>query len=162
MRVTLFLFSDFPALHCLYKCYFYREINNKLKLRIFKIQLLFLGKSKRGRRPVSKFLRKQLLRSFCKYIRFGVSYTNVSVVLIITAFWSIFFNQFQNHPEVVEAAREGLKNYGAGLSSVRFICGTQTIHKVISIFLLSYNQIWFLEITEVIILTFLSNFVNRN
>ncbi|KPJ12475.1 2-amino-3-ketobutyrate coenzyme A ligase, mitochondrial, partial [Papilio machaon] len=34
-----------------------------------------------------------------------------------------------NHPEVVEAAREGLKNYGAGLSSVRFICGTQTIHK---------------------------------
>ncbi|XP_048483919.1 2-amino-3-ketobutyrate coenzyme A ligase, mitochondrial [Plutella xylostella] len=34
-----------------------------------------------------------------------------------------------NHPEVVEAAREGLKQYGAGLSSVRFICGTQTIHK---------------------------------
>ncbi|XP_075981326.1 glycine C-acetyltransferase [Anticarsia gemmatalis] len=34
-----------------------------------------------------------------------------------------------SHPEVVEAAREGLKNYGAGLSSVRFICGTQTIHK---------------------------------
>uniref|UniRef100_A0A2H1X150 SFRICE_015301 n=1 Tax=Spodoptera frugiperda TaxID=7108 RepID=A0A2H1X150_SPOFR len=34
-----------------------------------------------------------------------------------------------NHPEVVEAAREGLKKYGAGLSSVRFICGTQTIHK---------------------------------
>ncbi|XP_013187661.2 2-amino-3-ketobutyrate coenzyme A ligase, mitochondrial [Amyelois transitella] len=34
-----------------------------------------------------------------------------------------------NHPEVVEAAREGLKNYGAGLSSVRFICGTQSIHK---------------------------------
>ncbi|XP_049877357.1 2-amino-3-ketobutyrate coenzyme A ligase, mitochondrial [Pectinophora gossypiella] len=34
-----------------------------------------------------------------------------------------------NHPEVVEAAREGLKKYGAGLSSVRFICGTQSIHK---------------------------------
>ncbi|XP_041984415.1 2-amino-3-ketobutyrate coenzyme A ligase, mitochondrial [Aricia agestis] len=34
-----------------------------------------------------------------------------------------------NHPEVVEAAREGLSKYGAGLSSVRFICGTQTIHK---------------------------------
>ncbi|CAG5055618.1 unnamed protein product [Parnassius apollo] len=34
-----------------------------------------------------------------------------------------------NHAEVVEAAREGLKKYGAGLSSVRFICGTQTIHK---------------------------------
>ncbi|KAI8420054.1 hypothetical protein MSG28_008643 [Choristoneura fumiferana] len=34
-----------------------------------------------------------------------------------------------NHPEVVEAAREGLRKYGAGLSSVRFICGTQTLHK---------------------------------
>ncbi|XP_050352826.1 2-amino-3-ketobutyrate coenzyme A ligase, mitochondrial [Nymphalis io] len=34
-----------------------------------------------------------------------------------------------NHPEVVEAAREGLSKYGAGLSSVRFICGTQTMHK---------------------------------
>ncbi|XP_053614917.1 2-amino-3-ketobutyrate coenzyme A ligase, mitochondrial [Plodia interpunctella] len=34
-----------------------------------------------------------------------------------------------SHPEVVEAAREGLSKYGAGLSSVRFICGTQSIHK---------------------------------
>ncbi|CAG9564101.1 unnamed protein product [Danaus chrysippus] len=34
-----------------------------------------------------------------------------------------------NHPEVVEASREALSKYGAGLSSVRFICGTQTIHK---------------------------------
>ncbi len=34
-----------------------------------------------------------------------------------------------NHPEVIAAAREGLSKYGFGLSSVRFICGTQTIHK---------------------------------
>jgi glycine C-acetyltransferase len=34
-----------------------------------------------------------------------------------------------NHPEVIAAAREGLDKYGFGLSSVRFICGTQTIHK---------------------------------
>ncbi|XP_045452478.1 2-amino-3-ketobutyrate coenzyme A ligase [Melitaea cinxia] len=34
-----------------------------------------------------------------------------------------------NHPEVVEAAKNGLSRYGAGLSSVRFICGTQTLHK---------------------------------
>ncbi len=31
--------------------------------------------------------------------------------------------------EIVEAAKEGLEDYGFGLSSVRFICGTQTIHK---------------------------------
>jgi glycine C-acetyltransferase len=34
-----------------------------------------------------------------------------------------------NHPKLVEAAREGLEKYGYGLSSVRFICGTQVIHK---------------------------------
>jgi len=34
-----------------------------------------------------------------------------------------------NHPEVVKAAEDALKEYGFGLSSVRFICGTQTIHK---------------------------------
>jgi len=33
-----------------------------------------------------------------------------------------------NHPEVVEAAAEGLRTHGFGLSSVRFICGTQDIH----------------------------------
>jgi len=34
-----------------------------------------------------------------------------------------------SHPEVVEAGKAALDKYGAGLSSVRFICGTQTIHK---------------------------------
>ena len=33
------------------------------------------------------------------------------------------------HPEVVRAAHEGLDRWGYGLSSVRFICGTQSIHK---------------------------------
>jgi glycine C-acetyltransferase len=34
-----------------------------------------------------------------------------------------------NHPDVVAAALEGLKTWGYGLSSVRFICGTQSVHK---------------------------------
>src|SRR5262245_52625974 len=34
-----------------------------------------------------------------------------------------------NHPEIVNAAFEGLKAWGYGLSSVRFICGTQDVHK---------------------------------
>ena len=33
------------------------------------------------------------------------------------------------HPEVIAAAHEGLENWGYGLASVRFICGTQQIHK---------------------------------
>src|SRR3954447_15466238 len=34
-----------------------------------------------------------------------------------------------NHPAVVEAAHQGLGAFGYGLSSVRFICGTQDLHK---------------------------------
>lgn len=34
-----------------------------------------------------------------------------------------------NHPAVVDAARRALDEWGYGLASVRFICGTQTIHK---------------------------------
>jgi len=34
-----------------------------------------------------------------------------------------------SHPKVVEAARKALDTWGYGMSSVRFICGTQTIHK---------------------------------
>lgn len=34
-----------------------------------------------------------------------------------------------NHPEIIAAAEAGLKQWGFGLASVRFICGTQSIHK---------------------------------
>jgi len=34
-----------------------------------------------------------------------------------------------SHPEVVKGAKDALDKYGNGLSSVRFICGTQDIHK---------------------------------
>lgn len=34
-----------------------------------------------------------------------------------------------SHPSVIEAAHQAIKDYGFGLSSVRFICGTQKIHK---------------------------------
>jgi glycine C-acetyltransferase len=34
-----------------------------------------------------------------------------------------------SHPEVIAAAKEGIDKYGFGMSSVRFICGTQDIHK---------------------------------
>ncbi|XP_042549012.1 2-amino-3-ketobutyrate coenzyme A ligase, mitochondrial [Dipodomys spectabilis] len=34
-----------------------------------------------------------------------------------------------SHPEVIQAGVQALKDFGSGLSSTRFICGTQTIHK---------------------------------
>lgn len=36
-----------------------------------------------------------------------------------------------NHPRIVEAAKATLDKYGYGMSSVRFICGTQDIHKTL-------------------------------
>jgi len=36
-----------------------------------------------------------------------------------------------SHPEVIQAGKDALDKYGAGLSSVRFICGTQDIHRAL-------------------------------
>lgn len=56
-----------------------------------------------------------------------------------------------NNPEVIQAAKTCLDEYGYGLASVRFICGTQTIHKdleaLISRFVgqedtILYNSCW--------------------
>ena len=34
-----------------------------------------------------------------------------------------------DHPDVIQAAHDALDRWGFGLSSVRFICGTQSLHK---------------------------------
>ena len=36
-----------------------------------------------------------------------------------------------NHPEIIQAAKDSYEQWGFGLSSVRFICGTQSIHKTL-------------------------------
>ena len=36
-----------------------------------------------------------------------------------------------DHPTLIEAGREALSRYGYGMSSVRFICGTQAPHKIL-------------------------------
>ncbi|MAZ93956.1 MAG: glycine C-acetyltransferase [Bacteroidales bacterium] len=36
-----------------------------------------------------------------------------------------------NHPELINAAKEGLDSHGYGMSSVRFICGTTDLHKLL-------------------------------
>lgn len=52
-----------------------------------------------------------------------------------------------NHPKVLKAAADGLKKYGYGVASARFLCGTQTIHrdleKKISKFLKTEDTILF-------------------
>ncbi|MES3629077.1 MAG: glycine C-acetyltransferase [Longimonas sp.] len=34
-----------------------------------------------------------------------------------------------NHPAIMQSAKDGVDEYGFGVASVRFICGTQTVHK---------------------------------
>ncbi|HEU0137558.1 MAG TPA: aminotransferase class I/II-fold pyridoxal phosphate-dependent enzyme, partial [Flavobacterium sp.] len=36
-----------------------------------------------------------------------------------------------SHPEVIQAAKDAMDTHGFGMSSVRFICGTQDIHKTL-------------------------------
>ena len=36
-----------------------------------------------------------------------------------------------SHPEVIQAAKDALDTHGFGMSSVRFICGTQDVHKTL-------------------------------
>ena len=53
-----------------------------------------------------------------------------------------------NHPDLIKAAQDGVAKYGFGLASVRFICGTQDIHK-----LLERNVSTFLETEDTILYT---------
>jgi len=45
-----------------------------------------------------------------------------------------------NHPDVVAAAKRGLDEYGFGMSSVRFICGAQTLHRELELRIARYLQ----------------------
>ncbi len=53
------------------------------------------------------------------------------VVREVLCFCSNNYLGLANHPEVVEAGHKGLKDYGAGTASVRFICGTFAPHEVV-------------------------------
>ena len=45
-----------------------------------------------------------------------------------------------SHPEVIQAAKDALDDYGFGMSSVRFICGTQDIHKALEARIAQFYQ----------------------
>jgi glycine C-acetyltransferase len=50
---------------------------------------------------------------------------------IVLNFCSNNYLGLSSHPEVVQAAKDALDSHGFGMSSVRFICGTQDIHKTL-------------------------------
>ena len=45
-----------------------------------------------------------------------------------------------SHPKVIEAAHKAIESHGYGMSSVRFICGTQDIHKELEEKLLNFSE----------------------
>ena len=45
-----------------------------------------------------------------------------------------------NHPDIVAAAKDGLDRYGYGVASVRFICGTQTVHTALERELSAFHE----------------------
>ena len=55
-----------------------------------------------------------------------VTMENIGKVMVLS---SNNYLGLANHPQVIEAGREALKTYGAGTASVRFICGTFSIHE---------------------------------
>ncbi len=45
-----------------------------------------------------------------------------------------------HHPRIEDAAREGVDRFGFGMASVRFICGTQTVHKALEDDLSAFHE----------------------
>ncbi|MBI5645810.1 MAG: glycine C-acetyltransferase [Ignavibacteriae bacterium] len=60
-----------------------------------------------------------------------VSYPQGAAPRSVLNFCSNNYLGLANHPVVIDAAHKALDEYGFGLSSVRFICGTQDIHKTL-------------------------------
>ena len=81
---------------------FQKELNNVKNAGLFKHERIIM--SKQG---AEINVNNKLVLNFCSNNYLGLS----------------------NHPKIIEAAREAVAKWGFGLSSVRFICGTQSIHK---------------------------------
>ena len=51
-----------------------------------------------------------------------------------------------DHPDIIAAAKAGLDDYGYGLASVRFICGTQELHKKLELKISQFfNNVFFIH-----------------
>ena len=61
----------------------------------------------------------------------NVSYPPGSEASEVLNFCSNNYLGLANHPDIIKAAHKSIDTYGFGLASVRFICGTQSIHKTL-------------------------------
>uniref|UniRef100_A0A8C9ILS2 2-amino-3-ketobutyrate coenzyme A ligase, mitochondrial n=1 Tax=Piliocolobus tephrosceles TaxID=591936 RepID=A0A8C9ILS2_9PRIM len=77
----------------------------------------------------------------------GPSLPHLSCCIHLLSFTSGILNFCANnylglssHPKVIQAGLQALEEFGAGLSSVRFICGTQSIHKNLEAKIARFHQ----------------------
>lgn len=64
--------------------------------------------------------------NFCANNYLGLA-VSMEIIEVLNLYYIDSFH-FQDNKEIISAAKVALDKYGAGLSSVRFICGTQEIH----------------------------------
>jgi len=88
-----------------YKNYLQSELASIKEAGLFKEERIIMGKQN----PVIKIKTGQEVLNFCANNYLGLS----------------------GHPDLIKACHEGLESWGYGMSSVRFICGTQDIHKIL-------------------------------
>ena len=89
--------------------------------------------------PINKKIKKELkhIKDNGLYKKERLIFSQQSSKIIVEGNKSVLnfcannYLGLSNHPEIITAATEGIKKYGFGLSSVRFICGTQTIHRTL-------------------------------
>jgi glycine C-acetyltransferase len=80
-----------------------------------------------GIREAGTFKEERFIRS-PQAAHIKVEYPEGSPAQDVLNFCANNYLGLSSHPDVIQAAYDGLKNRGYGLSSVRFICGTQDIH----------------------------------
>ncbi|RPJ46087.1 MAG: glycine C-acetyltransferase [Candidatus Latescibacterota bacterium] len=64
-------------------------------------------------------------------VEITVEYPRGSKPMKVLNFCANNYLGLSSHPDVVDAARKGLHDRGYGMSSVRFICGTQDLHNIL-------------------------------
>ncbi len=106
-----------------------REVNNKLDKELDSIRGAGTWKSERvitSKQDVAITVKgsQGSILNFCANNYLGLSVLNLPLLFSLET----FSRRFKSHPEVVQAGINALQSHGAGLSSVRFICGTQDIH----------------------------------
>ncbi len=89
--------------------------------------------SKKFRREIRKQLDATVASGMYKTERILASPQSPEITLTnghkVVNFCANNYLGLSNHPEVIKAAQKTMDTWGFGLSSVRFICGTQEIHK---------------------------------